>query len=346
MTIKISPDVSTSIPTDEAGQAASGRGDATNTGGAIFARLALEASPVDLPAVAEAARAASVDEVFAAVAGDRMLGMVGIPQTFADGSVLPASTALEAFASGHYNHVPFITGTNRDEIKLFLLGNPELVHSLFGVPLGLKDADTYNRAAQYGTEFWKLRAVDKPLRAIRRASGVAAEIYAYRFDWDEEPSFLWIDFAKLLGAAHALEIPFVFGSFDLGPLTPVLFDEDNAAAREELGRRMRSYWIEFARNGAPGRGLDGALPEWTAWDESLPDAPRLMILDTETDGGVRMSPHALSRESILARVADDPRFPDEASRCALLADVGGRGGDLSPAELARGGCGVSAVAGR
>ena len=116
--------------------------------------------------------------------------------------------------------------------------------------------------------------------------------------------------------------------------------------REELGRRMRSYWIEFARNGAPGGGVDGALPEWTAWDESLPDASRLMILDTETDGSVRMSPHALSRESILARVADDPRFPDETSRCALLADVGGRGADLSAAELARGGCRVGSVAGR
>ncbi len=330
-------------PTDEAGQAASGRGDATNTGGAIFARLAPEASPVDLPAVAEAARATSVEEVFAAVAGDRRMGMVSVPQTFADGHVLPASTALEAFAAGEYNQVPFITGTNRDEVKLFLFGNPDLVRWVFGVPFGLKDANAYERIAQYGTQFWKLRAVDEPLRAMRAGEGSSA--YAYRFDWDEEPSFLWLDFSQLFGAAHALEIPFIFGSFSLGPLTPMLFGEERAEEREELGRRMRSYWIAFARDGAPGRGLNDDLPEWTAWDESLPDAPRLMILDTETDGGVRMSPRALTKASILHAVATDPRFPGAAERCALLGESAGPGGGLDEVDLATGGCPGSATAG-
>ena len=59
--------------------------------------------------------------VFQAVTGDRMMGMVSSPQVFADGVVLPKSTALEAFESGNYNRVPFITGTNRDESKLFQL---------------------------------------------------------------------------------------------------------------------------------------------------------------------------------------------------------------------------------
>ena len=48
-----------------------------------------------------------------------------------------------------------------------------------------------------------------------RAAGLRAagnpDTFVYCFDWDEEPQVLWLDLPNLLGAAHALEIPFVFG---------------------------------------------------------------------------------------------------------------------------------------
>ena len=171
---------------------------------------------------------------------------------------------------------------------------------------------------------------------MRQAQGPS--VFAYRFDWDEEPSILWLDFSQLLGAAHALEIPFVFGGFELGPVTFAVFDEDNAPGREELGRQMRSYWIEFARTGDPGRGLDGDLPAWTAYRDGDADAQRLMILDTEEDGGVRMSPHRLTQQSVLEAIAADPRFADSDDRCAFLAEVRASEGGLTEADLRTGGC--------
>lgn len=312
------------------------RGGPENTGNRIVERLVPEARADDLPAVAKAMRATPPKAVFEAVTGDRMMGMVPSPQVFADGVVLPRGTALEAFQNGNYNQVPFITGTNRDETKLFQLGDEKLVRWWFGVPVGLRDADTYNRNALYGTQFWKLRAVDEPAGRMRETQGPS--VFAYRFDWDEEPNILWVDFSQLLGAAHALEIPFVFGSYDLGPLTPAVFNEDNAPGREELGRRMRSYWIEFARTGDPGRGVDGDLPAWTAYQSGDANAPRLMMLDTEQDGGVRMSAHRLSEQGVLAAIAADPRFSGSADRCAFLEEVRASEGGLTEADLHAGGC--------
>ena len=37
------------------------------------------------------------------------------------------------------------------------------------------------------------------------------DVYAYRFEWDEEPPPM--DF--LIGAGHSMEIPFIFGNFQL-----------------------------------------------------------------------------------------------------------------------------------
>ncbi len=40
------------------------------------------------------------------------------------------------------------------------------------------------------------------------------DVFAYRFDWDEQGKLLWMDFSKIFGAAHAMEIPFVTGNHE------------------------------------------------------------------------------------------------------------------------------------
>ena len=42
------------------------------------------------------------------------------------------------------------------------------------------------------------------------------QVYAYRFDWDEEPSQFGFDLSVALGAAHGLEIAFAFNDFEGG----------------------------------------------------------------------------------------------------------------------------------
>ncbi len=321
-------------PTDEAGQAM-GRGGPDNTSSRIVARLVPDASSGDLAAVAAALRETTSEQVFGAVTGEPQMGMVRSPQIFADGHVLPATTAPAALAAGHYNQVPFISGTNRDESRLFLFGDRELVRWWLGVPWGPRDPVAYARIADYTSHFWKLRAVDEPLRHMRAAQGPS--VYGYRFDWDEEPRFLWLDFSELLGAAHALEIPFVFGGFRLGSATRFVFDEEGAESREELGRRMRSYWAQFARTGDPGRGVDGDLLRWEPWSTE-PDADRMIVFDTEPDGGIRMTPEELTQPGLIGRIASDARFETADDRCRVLRDVRGPNGRLTETEIAAGGC--------
>jgi para-nitrobenzyl esterase len=325
------------VPPEMAEDEAAGReAGVSNTSDVVVRRLLGDAADGPPAEVAAALRETEVADVLGAYRGPRTMGMIRMPQIFAEGSVLPAEDPLEALAAGRYHQVPVMLGTNRDEMKLFLLGDRELVNWTFGLPLGLRDPERYERDASTFTRWWKLQGVDAPARGMRAAQGPS--VFAYRFDWDEEPTILWVDFAELVGAAHAVELPFVFGIFDLGPLGRVLFDEDNAEARDRLSEAMRSYWVEFARNGAPGRGVDGSLPEWTPWDDTTPESPRLLVLDTEADGGVRMSADQVTQAGLLAELAADPRFASEEERCAMLTALSQRRGVPAPEDFPAGGC--------
>ena len=63
-----------------------------------------------------------------------------------------------------------------------------------------------------------------------------------------------MDFSLLLGAAHAFEIPFIMGDFDLGDQTSFIYDKDKIKERNILSANMMQYWSEFAKNGNPDRG--------------------------------------------------------------------------------------------
>jgi para-nitrobenzyl esterase len=137
----------------------------------------------------------------------------------------------------------------------------------------------------------------------------------------------WLDMGRLLGAAHALEIPFVFGRLSLGPATRFVFDEERREQDARLSAAMRAYWGRFAHTGDPGRGRAGDLPAWQPWS---PDAgPTFLVLDTPADGGIRMEDTALTQTEVLDRVAADPRFESAEERCAVYADYVRFGGALT-----------------
>jgi len=243
-------------------------------------------------------------------------GFFELPQQFRDGVVLPDVEAPAAFASGDYNRVPVILGTNRDEAKIFMFASSKYVRRFLRIPR-LRDADQYFREASYRSRFWKAYGVDEPAAAMRRVQGPS--VFAYRFDWDEEPSVLGADLGEMLGAAHVMEVPFVFGHWDLGPNSKLLFDEDNAPARLALSEKMQSYWGQFAWTGSPGRGHDGKQPAWSAWDPSQPTAGKYIVFDTPAGGGIRMAHELESTSALIAELSRDPAW-DEPARCALLAE--------------------------
>ena len=109
----------------------------------------------------------------------------------------------------------------------------------------------------------------------------------------------------------------MFGRLSLGRASRFVFDDDRLPAAEELADRMNSYWTQFVATGDPGRGRDGALPHWSAWDASSRDAAKFMLLDTKSDGGLRMSSESLSHAGLLAQLASDDRFEGLEERCTL-----------------------------
>ncbi len=299
-----------------------------------------EAAALGDEGVARFLRERTPGELLAAYTGSSGMGLLRFPQIFPDGTVMPADAAEEHFPAGRYNQVPVITGTNRDETKLFMAFDREYVRLWFRILPSLRDPVRYERDAEYQSLAWKLNGTDEPARWMRAVQG--PKVFGYRFDWDEADSFLWVDWSQVLGAAHAFEIPFVFGDFDI-PLLRSLYGEESLAGREALSRAMMSYWAEFAANGTPGRGRGGDLPEWKSWDESGPESDRFLVFDTEADGGIRMSADAVTSSSLVTRIIEDDRFASSEERCAFLAELRGWRRALPDAELVRAGCDAEAA---
>jgi para-nitrobenzyl esterase len=245
---------------------------------------------------------------------DQGFGMIDAPLVFNDGYVLPTQTdpALLFADRRSYNAVPVILGTNRDEMALFMASDPRWVERRFWLFPRLKNPNAYRRQVRYLTDAWKVNAVDDVATALVRAQ--PGEVFAYRFDWDEEGSMMGYDLAEALGAAHGLEIAFVFGEFERGlglsyfyPATP---------QRDALSTAMMSYWTQFAYGGTPASGRDGSLSAWLPWGS---DGGNLMILDTAAGGGPHMSAEVLTAADIRQRLLADTSITDQRERCQLYA---------------------------
>jgi para-nitrobenzyl esterase len=275
-------------------------------------------------------RGRSAAEILAAYGSHRTEGLADLPILFRDGVTMPEGDLHERFARAEaYNAVPTILGTTRDEDKLFMAFDPEWSDVWLGMVPRPRDLDRFDLVAEYRSKAWKATGADELAARMRGAQGPS--VWVYRFDWDEEPRIpLLIDLARVLGAFHSLEIPFVFGHWDLGPQSGLLF-LGNAEGREALGRQMASYWTEFARVGAPGRGREGSLPEWEPWDG---DGGRFLVFDTEAGGGLRLSSEGVSVAGLLRAIDEDPRLPTAGEKCDIYSELLHNSEAITEAEYA------------
>ncbi len=276
--------------------------------------------------------AKSAAEIMAAYS-EGMYGVINMPKLVADGEVLPdQGSAADIFADATtYNPVPVMLGTNRDEIALFLVRNPRWTETRFWLFPRLKDVDGYRRYVSYQSRAWKVRGVDELANFLSAAQG--GGVFAYRFDWDEEPSVMGYDLATALGAAHGLEIAFVFGTFDLGFRLSYIYPATET--RDALSRSMMSYWAAFAYEGDPGRGRSGSEVPWTPWGEN---GDRMIVLDTETDGGIRMSDQEVSFAELRTELVADGSFTDIKTKCELYAQIFGHTAWFDAVEYGSMGC--------
>jgi para-nitrobenzyl esterase len=254
-------------------------------------------------------RGKSANEILLAYDANGPLGLPQVPQLLADGTVIPSRELMEVFSNtAHYNAVPIILGSNRDEFKMIAMTDDTLVERKYGLLPRVKNTQHHAAYTGYINDLIKANGVDEIAITMSKAQGNS--VYAYRFDWDELPDIAGTNMSQLMGAAHASEIPFVFQMFDDNFMNSLMFNEDNIPGRDALSNSMASYWVEFAYSSSPGKGRDGAEPEWTPWKNDSENSDKYIIFDDQRDGGIRMSSNAITMRVLHQRLLTDTRFPN------------------------------------
>jgi para-nitrobenzyl esterase len=195
---------------------------------------------------------------------------VGALSPCVDGVTVPAPP-LDAVRAGSAAGIPLLLGTNRDEWTLFEVFLGEISVDGFRAPVRarLGDAVVDRLLAAYAADHpdargdhraWVDLVGDTVFRipVIRLAEAQAAQgapVYLYRFDW-RSPAF-----GGRLGAAHALELPFVWNRLDL-PVSQLLIG-GNPLPLQPLATAMHATWVAFIRDGEPA---GGGLPAWPRYD--------------------------------------------------------------------------------
>lgn len=275
-----------------------------NNGEQLVAKIIPSHQTLDRQALAADLRAKRPDQIYAHIKSHPQ-GLYEQPRLFLDGYVF-LEPALDLFQDpSQYNAVPIITGTNRDEDKLFMFYDERWVDLRLGFLPRVKHEGRYNRAAALGAETWRVFSVDKPAEVITEHGGLP--IYTYRFDFDDLSDTI-LDMPTLMGAAHGMEIPFVFGTHNEAPWKWLF---SNEVQRTELSDAMMNYWGEFAHTGSPGKGSTGSQVDWLPWQAK---GEHIMLFDTKSDGGVRMVEDRLQIENVKNRLLSDTTFT-KAERC-------------------------------
>ena len=245
-----------------------------------------------------------------------------VPLLTNDGIVIPLEGLEKALSnSSHVSDVPFMAGSNRDEVKLWI-GTAEyfvkLDYSFFGSILGiprvtLKDEDAFEAFNYYRSEAWKIRGVIEPISSLNKAGN--NNTYAYRFDWDDHRRFIVADFKKLIGASHGTEISLVTGNNKLVEGYGFLI-YPNGPSKRFISKNMMKFWSNFAKDGKPGISSNGI--EWNSYNQ-LQDSKKFMILDNKKN--MKMVDSKTTYQSLVKELNNDKRV-NELERCVILYQMG------------------------
>ena len=206
-----------------------------------------------------------------------------------DGDVLPLHP-LAALAAGVGSEIPLMTGTNTEEFRLFFVptGTAAMVTdenlpgvlAALGIPAGTAAAYRQNRPGASAGDVLCALVTDRYFRnpafeaaGARAAARGPAPTYLYEFAWPSP--------VRGLGAAHAMEIPFVFDNLTVAGAALAIGTEPPAA----LAAEMHAAWIRFATTADPG---------WQPFDASYP----VMIFGTTPgEAAVTLDPRGDERAS-------------------------------------------------
>lgn len=176
---------------------------------------------------------------------------------------------------GRTHPVPLVIGTNRNEAALFRLMRspllpmtPRAITSMFNeiaaeqpdlqLPTEEQLGSTY-RSTGRGTSIASDVGFRMPSVWLADGHRQVAPVYLYRFDYSTPIMKL-----LLVGAAHATELPYVWGT--LGAPKDVTLKLGGAKTAKALSKRIRTRWSNFAATAKP-TGPAGE-PDWTPYQDS------------------------------------------------------------------------------
>ena len=245
-----------------------------------------------------------------------------VPLLTNDGIVIPLEGLEKALSnSNHVSDIPFMAGSNRDEVKLWI-GTAEyfvkLDYSFFGSILGiprvtLKDEDAFEAFNYYRSEAWKVRGVIEPISSLNKVG--SKNTYAYKFDWDDHRRFIVADFKKLIGASHGTEISLITGNNKLVEGYGFLIYPAGPSKRF-ISKNMMLFWSNFAKDGKPGSSTNGI--NWDSYNHSE-GYKNFMILDNKKNMKVVNSD--TTYKSLVEELNLDTRV-SELERCVILYQMG------------------------
>lgn len=250
-------------------------------------------------------RALGADDIVAQIANKPTLGGYALPTV--DGVVIPKLIG-QAIGDRSIHNVPILAGYNADEATLFYpsMNVPTVLVPEFPGELedrlaklaeiygnddanalirlyGLDDLQTYKQAEtdMLGDDLFGVHM--RYLAAANTAQGEPS--YLYHFT-RVSPSK-----AQTIGAFHAAEIFFVFGSHS--PLAGL------TEADEALTEAMGTYWTNFAHTGDPN---NADLPEWPSYDVNA-DQWMTFNPSIEVQSGVRAEKLDIMERALTSRVS-------------------------------------------
>jgi para-nitrobenzyl esterase len=201
-----------------------------------------------------------------------------------DGNILPVDL-YEGYKSGKGKEIDMLLGSNKDEIRYFILSMGEFTNYYKG-----KFLFTHGLPILYENYYKKLSSEDKEKvkefmklqndKRIWKVTEFLNEII-FRVSMNKQAGYhsdaggntyvyIWKFPGKdeTLGAYHAIELPYVFNND---------FDGDKIL-NEELVNNTQDIWVNFARNGNP------STKELT-WEKYDSESRKTMIIDKKIEMG-------------------------------------------------------------
>jgi len=180
-----------------------------------------------------------------------------------------------AFASGQFNRVPVIEGSNHDEWRLFVAGSvlvrgpgtaagyPAAIQASLGVPAAVAAfLATQYPVASFPSPDLALSALGTDAIFACNARFAAEQLsqfvptFAYEFNDENAPQRFLPPVSFPYGAAHASEIQYLFG------LPVAVPAPELDASQRQLSDAMIDYWTTFARTGRPS---SSRTPSWAQY---------------------------------------------------------------------------------